>query len=291
MQKILLFILGIVLGISGFIFLFHTMNNIHVTAVFKELEPFPHNLPIYYKGFKLGRSLRVYPAKNFKNTRIELLLNVRGVELPDNIIAKVRTKNKRDYIELVYPPAPSVTYLKNHSEIEGVKGVSFSSFVDGQLNSGSLDGLTDSLNTTVQNAGETLNALTGLFETASGILNDLRPSLKESGDNLVVTTRNLAQLSEELNSSLGENRLKNSISNLELTTRNIELASKNVSSLTEKTEKETVLLVNTLVKRANVLVCNLNLVAENLNDIIKGFKVTLSKKFAGMRLIFGKAID
>ncbi len=290
MQKVLLLILGIILGITGFIGMFHSLNNLHITAVFKELEPFPHNLPVYYKGFKLGRSLRVYPAKDFKNTRIDLLLNVRGVELPDNIIAKVRSKNKRDYIELIYPPAPSVTYLKNHSVIEGEKGVSFSSFVDGQLNSGNLDGLTDSLNTTVQAAGETLNALTGMFEIASDILNDLRPSLKESGENIVITTRNLASVSQELNSSLGENRLKNSVSNLELTTKNFELASKNVNSMTARTERETVVLVNTLVKRANELVCNLNLVAQNVNDIVKGFKVTLSQKFSGMRLIFGQAV-
>ena len=119
MKKNLILILGVILGIVGFAFIVHNLFNIHITAVFEDLEPFPKNLNVYYKGFKLGRSIRVHPSKDFTTTQVDMVLKAKDLSLPDNITAKVKSKNKKDYIELEYPDAPSITYLKNHSFIQG----------------------------------------------------------------------------------------------------------------------------------------------------------------------------
>ena len=139
MKKLLILILGAALGIAGFIFVVHSFYNIHITAVFEELEPFPRNLNVYYKGFKLGRSVRVRPSKDFTNTRVDMILNAKGISLPDNITAKVKRKDKKDYIELEYPDAPSITDIKNHSVIQGKKSFDISGYIDEQAEGGGLD--------------------------------------------------------------------------------------------------------------------------------------------------------
>lgn len=291
MNKFLTLFLGAILGIVGFILFYHSFNNLHVTAVFEELEPFPKNLNLYYKGFKIGRSIRVRPSKDFTKTNVDLLVHVNDLSLPDNITAKVKTKNKRDYIELIYPDAPSVTYLKNHSVIKGERGMNFASFIQDQADSGGLDNLTDNLSATVASAGQTMEALTDLFHTANDILKDVQPNLKESSENLALTTRNLASVTGGLNRSAKPEILDSTFSNIELITKNLEVTTSNTVNLTKRTNKETIELTNCLMKNLNVATRNLNQVILNINDIIKGFKVTLSKRFAGMRLVFGKPLE
>ncbi len=291
MNKVLLIILASILVIAGILYGTYRLNNLRVTAVFNELEPFPHNINVYYKGFRLGRSTRVYPSKDFTQTYVDMNLHMDNFSLPDNITAKVKRKDKHDYIELIYPDMPSVRYLKNKDKIKGEKGINFASFIQDQADSGNLDDLTENLSETVEDAGETMKALTDLFHTANEILADLRPYLKESGENIAVTTRNLtvatdniANVSIELNRSAKPKILNNTFSNIELITRNLELTTSNTALLTKRADSETVVLLNCLIKNANTVILN-------INDIIKGFKLTLSKRFAGMRLIFGKPLS
>ena len=82
--------LGAILGIAGFVFVIHGFYNMHITAVFEDLEPFPKNLNVYYKGFKLGRTVRVHPSKDFMNTHVEMILNAKNLRLPDNTTAKMK---------------------------------------------------------------------------------------------------------------------------------------------------------------------------------------------------------
>ena len=288
MNKFWIIFLSVILAAAVVWYGIYRLNHLHVSAVFDELEPFPHNINVYYKGVRLGRSTRVYPSKDFTKTYVDMVLRMDDFSLPDNITAKVKTKNKRDYIELIYPDMPSVTYLKNKSKIKGEKGVSFAAFFQDQADSGNLDDLTENLSGTVESAGQTMDALTDLFHTANSILIDLRPSLKESGENMVLTTRNLtvatdnlANISRELNRSAKPKRLDNTFANIELITKNLQLTTSNTAFLTKRADSETVTLLNCLIKNVNNMVLN-------INDIVKGFKVTLSKRFAGMRLIFGR---
>ena len=98
MNKILIVIAAMLLAGPTALFISYRLNNLHITAVFDELEPFPHNINVYYKGFKLGRSIKVYPSKDFTQTHVEMVLHMDDVSLPDNITAKVKVKNKKDYL-------------------------------------------------------------------------------------------------------------------------------------------------------------------------------------------------
>lgn len=298
MKKNLILILGVILGIAGFAFIVHNLFNIHITAVFEDLEPFPKNLNVYYKGFKLGRTVRVHPSKDFTNTHVEIILNAKNLSLPDNTTAKMKSKNKKDYIELEYPSAPSITYLKNHSVIYGKKGLNIGDYIDKQAEAGGLDEIKENLNNTVASAGDTLDALTELFGTANDILKDLRPSLKITGENLAAMSQNLAETSAELNQSVRPKRLHNSFANIEQTTRNIELTTKNleqaslnISNVTAHVNNNTITIMDCVIANSNTIIDNINKILANTNDIVNGFKVTLSKRFGGMKIMFGKPIS
>lgn len=298
MKKFLILILGAILGIAGFTFVVHNLFNMHITAVFEDLEPFPKNLNVYYKGFKLGRTVRVHPSKDFTNTHVEMILNAKDLSLPDNTTAKIKTKNKKDYIELEYPTAPSITYLKNHSMIYGKKSLNIGDYIDKQAEAGGLDEIKENLNNTVASAGDTLDALTELFGTANDILKDLRPSLKITGENLATTSQNLAETSAELNQSVRPKRLHNSFANIEQTTKNIERttknleqASQNISNVTAHVNNNTITIMDCVIANSNTIIDNINKILANTNDIVNGFKVTLSKRFGGMKIMFGKPIS
>ncbi len=297
MKKFLILILGAILGIAGFVFLVHSFYNMHITAVFEDLEPFPKNLNVYYKGFKLGRTVRVHPSKDFTETQVEMILNAKNLSLPDNTTAKMKSKNKKDYIELEYPNAPSITYLKNHSVIEGKKGLNIGDYIDKQAEAGGLDEIKDNLNNTVASAGDTLDALTELFGTANDILKDIRPSIKITAENLAETSQNLKETSSELNSSLKPKRLSNSFANIEQTTKNIERTTKNfenasldITKTTSHINTDTIGIVDCVIANINTIIDNINVVINNTNDIVIGFQQTLNKRFAGMKIMFGRPL-
>lgn len=299
MGRFFVLFMSILVGFVA-VYIFATnLDTLHITASFEELEPFNKQLNVYYKGFKLGHSTKVYPSKDFLHTNVRMVLkNAHTLQLPDNTTAKIRTKNKKDYIELVYPTAPSITYLKNNSIIEGQKGINFSNFLQDKADSGGLDEITNNLSDTVASAGQTLDSLTELFKTANEILIDLKPALHESGvniakttQNLTETTENLANVSRELNiSATKPKRLDNTFANIELITSNLAQTTLNTATLTQRTDKETVELINCVIRNINVVVGNVNVVVKNVNDIVKGFQTTLSKRFAGMRVLVGSPL-
>lgn len=281
------------------------ITKIKITATFDDLELYTKRLPVYYKGFKLGRVIKVYLSEDSKTTNIDMRLKLRGAKLPNNVIAKIKNKKKKDFIEIEYPKIPSGTYLKNGDIIEGHNSFDLSSYIDKQADSGGLDEIKTNLNSTIVAAGETLNALTGLIMTGDDILKDIRPDLKESSKNLAKTTRNLEDVTAQLSKSTRSKRIKNSgfnieqsTKNIEIATKNLEAASENLSLLTEQARKNTITLIDSTISNVNKASFNLNTITEQIKcilldaeHIVKGIKITLSQKFSGIKIMFGKAIQ
>ena len=70
----------------------------------------------------------------------------------------------------------------------------------------------------------------------------------------------------------------------------MENASLNVSNITKHADSQTISLVDCVIQNTNAVIENVNVVVSNVYDIVKGFKATLSKRFAGMKIMFGKPI-
>lgn len=280
MKKVI--IISLLIGFTIF-YLFFIIGQINVTAEFKELEPFKHKLPVYYKGFKLGHTTRVHPGADYTTTLVDMRLRMKDLELPENTSAIIRRKDKTDYIELIYPNAPYLALLRNNITIEGTKGLNFETFIQEQAKNGGLDEIKDNVNGTIQSAGETFKALTEMINVLTEILEDARPTISDTVENINITSKNLAESSYNVRTSIQQGYIDKSLYNMQETTQNLVLTTKNITNVTDNVNKNSVNLINCVIK-------NINTVINNINEIVIGIGSTLKKRFGGLRLVFGKTI-
>ena len=101
------FIVGIFMVLSvlvlsfGFFWTLDYLLNppVKVIAEFSELGPFYKTMPVYYKGYKIGKTGKVRPSKDFKTTLVSIIFYPEELKLPANVSAKVKQlSNGIDYI-------------------------------------------------------------------------------------------------------------------------------------------------------------------------------------------------
>ena len=265
-------------------YLFYILGTTKITIHFEDLEPLKQHLPVYYNGFKLGHTTSVYPSKDYQSTMVDARIVLKNLVLPANTSAILRRKDSKDYIELEYPDAPYIQKLRNRDVIKGHLGVNFEHFLQNQAESGGFDQIKENVNNTIISAGQTFDALTEMIQVTTDILKDAQPMIQDSVKNVNITSKNLADSSFEIKSTLEKGYLDKSLYNLQLMSDNLVTTSKNTSGFTEELNKQSSLLLNCLLK-------NLNTVVLNINKIVVGLGNTLSKKFSGLRLVFGKSIS
>ena len=265
-------------------YMFYLLGTIKITASFKQLEPFRHNINVYYKGFRLGKTTKVHPSDNYQTTLIDMRIKNKGVQLPANTEIVLRRKDKKDYIELIYPDSPYIETLKHGAIVDGHLGVNFENFIEEQARNGGLDEIKDNVNDTVKSAGETFEALTMMLNVMTDILNDVRPSIKEAANNLNLSSKNLERVSENLRKSVDKGYIDSALYNLQESSGNLVITTKNFGGFSDNLNKQSSVLTNCLLKRLNTLVCN-------INQIVIGVGETLKKRFGGMRLFLGKGIQ
>ena len=265
-------------------YLFYILGSTKIIIHFEDLEPLKQHLPVYYNGFKLGHTTKIYPDKDYKSTMVDIRIILKHLKLPANTSAVLRRKDKKDYIELEYPNTPYIQNLRHNDIIEGHLGVDFEHFLQDQAENGGLDQIKENLNTTIISLGQTFDAITDMVNEANAILKDARPLIQDSINNVNITSKNLADSSFEIKTSLEKGYIDKSLYNLEQTSGNLVLTSKNANSFTMGLNKESSVLINCLIK-------NLNTVVSNINQIVIGIGETLQKRFGGLRIFFGKSIS
>lgn len=264
-------------------YLFYIIGTTKITILFEDLEPLKQHLPVYYNGFKVGHTTSVYPSRDYKSTMVDARVVLKNLVLPANTTAILRRKDKKDYIELEYPDAPYIQHLKRNDVIEGHLGVNFEHYLQDQAENGGLDEIKENVNQTIKSAGLTFDALTEMIQVTTDILRDAQPVLQDSVNNVNITSKNLAESSYEIKSSLKKGYLDKSLYNLQQTSANLVLTTKNTTGFTEGLNKQSNVLINCLLKNLNCVVCN-------INKIVVGLGETLSKKFGGLRLFLGKPV-
>ena len=279
-KRILIFILGLIL-INYLLYLICTTK---ITIQFEDFEPFKHNLPVYYNGFKLGHTTKIYPSNDYRTTMVDTRLLMKKLKLPVNTYAVLRRKDKKDYIELEYPKSPYIENLRYKDVIEGHMGVNFENYLQNQAETGGLDEIKNNVNKTVISAGQTFDALTGMLDMMTSILQDVRPSIKEATDNVNTASKNLAEISDNLRITVEKGYIDSALSNFEVTSGNLVLTTKNFGGFSDNLNKQSNILINCFLKNANIVICN-------INEIIIGLGNTLRKRFGGIRLFFGKTIS
>ena len=255
-----------------------------VIIEFSDLEPFKHNVIVYYKGFELGHTGRVHPGPDYTTTRVTALLRLKGLKLPANTTAVVRRKDKKDYIDLEYPSSPYLAPLKNNSIIKGEKGLNFESFFQDQAANGGFDQIKNNLNHTINSAGEALLSASDMFKAISSILNDIKPIIVDTFSNLETASENIANATEKIDSTLSQGQIDNTLTNINKTSENLANASENISGVTNNLNKNSINLLNCLINEIRTTV-------DNVNKLVVGLGNTFRKRFSGIRIMFGKGLN
>lgn len=225
-------------------------------------------LPVYYKGIVVGRAKEKRHSDTFEHTLVKLVLYPKKLLLPVNttvMLKKEKRNNKeRDFLELIYPKEPDSVMISDGSILEGIATVDIDTFAKNQ-HPDDLEEIKKNLIESSQNLNYALGALNGVFEMVEDIL-------KENKKNLYGTTKNVNDMTYKVNRSLEQQKLNNTVSNIESST-------KNISQLTDKSDS------------VDLTLNQVQGISENINSITCGVRKTLRKKFGGLRLIFGQVID
>lgn len=278
-QKILLITAFFLIAVGVYIY----YSKDYVIIRFDELGALTKNMSVYYNGFKVGKIASIDPDKDFRHTIARINLFYKNLNLPQNTTVKVESfPNGELYLQFVYPDTPSLKIIKRGDLLEGIAQYNIEEFMLGQ----NVSGVSDIVSIHVIKA---LNAMDlankemeAFFHITSDFIKAKDPEIQASTKNIAAMTKSFAQMAENLNqaskkinNSLDEKDLKNTTSNIKDTTDNIAKATTDI----DKT-----------IKKIDDTITNVNTTAENLVTLTGGLNQTMSKRFGGMRIIFGTPV-
>lgn len=292
MRKLIVLILIFIILILPIIFKQYERHfRCNITAKFTESGPLYIKMPVYYKGYKIGETKNIKPSDDYQSTLVKIMLYPRNPKLPENIIAKVKKQDtKQDYLELTPPDEPSAKFLKNGSVIEGEPAFDLESLLSEIMDSGTLDPIIESASDLLSSISDTSDEIGRFFSNSNLVLKDNKQNIKYTTKSLASTSKSLTEITSRINTSLTQDQLNNTISNVDKSSTNIVDASENIKNITSNVDNATKNLNKTMAK-IDSTICNVNASASNVKNITGGFCEVLGKRFAGLRIIFGKPIN
>ena len=271
MKKLLILFLIAVFVLTVFL-VYESIAYTSVLVKFDELEPFEKQMNVYFRGFKVGKTTKIYPNEDYTNTYLKLKLKAKKANFPKNIQVNIRKKKSGGYVDIEYPDEPSLTKLKNNDEIKGLITKDISSLLEDE----NLQDIIDDAGSLVENASVAVQNLNGIFVDVRTIISDNRSNINFIVKNLVDVSSNLNKMSNQLNVAVSGDKLSNSVSNINDTTLNIK-------EITSQIDETTVPMVNRIL-------CETYLTSKNAKEITGGVKTTMKKKMGLSRLFFGTPI-
>lgn len=285
------FFLFLILLIGLIIHFSKTNSRTYIIAEFNESGPLHKNMPVYFKGYKIGKVANVELDKEYKNTIVKIVLYPKEPRLSKDIIAKVKTHDilRMDYIELKIPEEASDELLQKGDAIEGEGAFDMSSLLSEIADAKIIVPLLESA---IEASESITNATTqagNSFSEITSILKENKNNIKTTTKELASTTKSLNQMSSNLNISLTKTVLSNSTKNIDQSTSNILKTSENIKNISENIDKATKDIDKT-IEKIDCAISQTSSTVGNLNVIANGFRKTFSKSFGGLRVIFGKSI-
>lgn len=276
-MKILYIIISLIfLIVMGFL-INNKLAYTDVTVRFDDLEPLTEKMKVYYKGFEIGKTDKIYPSKDFANTFLSLKLAKKNLNLPENVIAELRNRGGNSYISLIYPDSPTVKRLTNGTVIQGRYQKNIDSIINETINGDNIQNIMGNASNLIENANTTVQSLGKVFDEISGILTDIRPSIKIAAKNIEKTTIHLSNTADKIDNAIGRTSTKNSVENIEAMTENLK-------DITQQINEVSMPVVNSVL-------CETNDTVKNVNEITQGLNCTLKKHWGLIRMFFGKPVS
>lgn len=285
-------IIFVILSTLMCIYRFHTYT--YLTVEFNDARPVRNKIPVYYKGYRIGKVEKIRPNDNFQTTLVTIVLYPKNLKLPKNTTALLtREKRERkeiDFINLIYPEKPSDTTLTDGDIINGFTTVDIENYFSSKALTGELDTLTNNANNLMESLKLTSDALTEFLNILSDTVDENRPAIKTMTNNLAQMSNSFRLFALKMNNSMSETQLKNTFSNLDKTSSSVVVTTKNIEGITENIDSITG-DISSQGAQISSSIENAEIITKNLADITGGIRNTMSKNFGGLRLIFGKPIS
>ena len=273
------------------IYRFHTYT--YLTVVFNDARPVRNKIPVYYKGYRIGKVEKIKPSDDFKSTMVTIVLYPKNLRLPSNTTALLtREKRERreiDFVNLIYPDEPSELPLRSGDSINGFTTVDIESYFSSKAISGDLDKITNNVNELLESLNATSKALTMLMDVLTETVNENRPSIKIMTGNLARMSDSLRIFAFKLNSAINQQQLQNTFTNFDKTSSNAVITTDNLDGITKNINVFTADL-NKNSPEITKTISNVEVITGNVAAITSGVKTTLSQNFGGLRLLFGKPV-
>lgn len=266
----------------------------YLTVEFNDARPVRNKIPVYYKGYRIGKVEKIKPSDNFQTTLVTIVLYPKNLKLPKNTTALLtREKRERkeiDFINLLYPEKPSEVMLISGDTINGFTTVDIENYFSSKALTGELDALTNNANSLMESFKLTSDALTEFLNVLTATVDENRPAIKIMTNNLAQMSNSFRLFALKLNNSINESQLKNTFTNVDMTSSSVVVTGKNIEGITQNIDSITG-DINSQGAQISSSISNAEIITQNLADITGGLKNTLSKNFGGLRLIFGKPIS
>ncbi len=272
----LLFFVMISLGLLKF---YEEYSRYHIFVKFVKSGPLFKGMPVCFRGYKIGQTQEIILSEDYKYTLVKIVLFPKNPKLPKDIEGVVKKHDfLRNYIDLIASDEPSTKLLENGDIIKGIPfydtGTFLAEVADSKL---------------IQNFSNTALNLNSAGTEIKSFFSDSRSVLMDNRQNLKSTTSSINKITTDLNTSFNKNKLGDTASSVEKTANNIQIATENIKNITQSVDCATRNLDKTVAKIDSTM-SKANAVASNAKVITGGFREVLGKRFAGLRLIFGKPL-
>lgn len=282
------FLLTLILMGTYFVYASHFGN--HITIKFARSGPLNNNMPVYFRGYKIGQTVRIKPSKDYKNTLVKVWLYPREIKLPEDVTGKVKKlDSKNDYIDLITLDETLTTTLKNGSVIDGEPAFDLDAFLSDIADSGVIVPLLQHFSDALLSVNKTSDEIRNFFTDSRTILKDNRLNLQQTTQNFKQSSISLKQLTSRFNNSITDDKINRTTSSVDKSAANIQSASENIKNITKNVDNATKNLDKTVAK-VDCVVTDTKAITSNVKSITSGFCEVLSKRFAGIRIIFGKPL-
>ena len=93
MKNIPHFVVILIGVLVALLLIYRHFTSFYIVAKFKELRPHMKNMPVYYKGLKIGRAHKVRHSKDLAHTYMDIVISKKGMMLPINSTVLLKKEN------------------------------------------------------------------------------------------------------------------------------------------------------------------------------------------------------
>jgi len=264
----------------GVLKLYEEYSRYHIFVKFVNSGPLFKGMPVCFRGYRIGKTQEVALSEDYKYTLVKIVLFPENPKLPKDVEGMVKKHDfLGNYIDLIAPDEPSPELLKNGDIIEGTPSFEMGNLLAEVAKSN-----------LIQNFSNTTLSINSAGTEIGGFFSDSRSVLKDNRQNLKSTTSSLNKITTNFDTSLDPNKLNNTTSSVEKSANNIQIVTENIKNITQSVDCATRNLDKTVAK-IDATVAEANAVASNAKTITGGVRDVMGKRFAGLRIIFGKPLN